>query len=98
MLKYMPQVIASLAALIMIFLYGPDFLTKAIIRAMNHDGRIFGYALFLYVVGIVFLLSLIFKKCRDYLSISASSSYYQKASILVIVGYVIWGSIMLFLL
>jgi len=81
----------------MSFFNGPSFYTGFIVRTLGNDGAIIiGISLITYVLGLIFLFFLTISKLRRMLISERKISPVQVISVIAIVGYVFYGSYMLY--
>lgn len=97
MAKLILTTLGLLSLVSMSFLNGPRFYTGFIVRTLGHDGAIIIALSFItYVLGLIFLFFLTIPKFRRMLIFKRNISAVQVISVMAIVGYVFYGSYMLY--
>ena len=95
MTRFIPQLLAVLSIICLSFFLGPESYRGFIVRNLGYDGAIvIGLSLLTYFAGITFLVLLFFPKTRKSLLLENKAKLIWVISIIVIVGYVSWGSAM----
>ncbi len=96
--KFLPQVLAIFAVVGLSFFHGPDVYTEFLVRRVTGYSGAFeiGLAFATYVAGIIFLLCLINPKARAAFLLNHKTNAVKTISTVIILGYVLWGSFMLY--